>query len=60
MSKWVIFYSCPIDLWVDRYQSTRDVEHKHGPTKMLNEVEIIVIELLAAGPSMKYKRNCTT
>ena len=47
--------------YVDQYQSTGDVEptkHKHGPAKMLNEVEmIIVIELLAW---MKYKRNCTT
>ena len=42
--------------YVDQYQSTGDVEptkHKHGPAKMLNEVEmIIVIELLSARPSI--------
>ena len=41
--------------YVDQFQST-DVEptkHKHGPARMLNEMEmIIVIELLAARPSM--------
>ena len=42
--------------YVDQYQSTGDVEprkHRHGPKKMLNETEmIIVIQLLAARPSM--------
>ena len=42
--------------YVDQYQSTGDVEptkHRHGPEKMLNEAEmIIVIQLLAARPSM--------
>ena len=42
--------------YVDQYQSTGDVEprkHKHGPEKILNEVEMmIVIELLSAKPSI--------
>ena len=42
--------------YVDQYQSTGDVEprkHRHGPEKMLSEVEmVIVIELLSAKPSI--------
>ena len=42
--------------YVDQYQSTGDVEprkHKHGPEKILNEVEMmIVIKLLSAKPSI--------
>ena len=42
--------------YVDQYQSSGDVEprkHKHGPEKILDEVEMmIVIELLSAKPSI--------
>lgn len=54
--KRVIFFSYLSDplegMYIDQYQST-DVERRHGPEKMLNEAEmIIVIQLLAARPSM--------
>ena len=42
--------------YVELYQCTGDVEpskHKHGPDKVLNEVEmLIVIELLSNQPSI--------